>query len=121
MRYWFLNAICGLVVLVLLTLHMFTMHLDDVLALMFSVNTEPLSWAAVSGRGASVAYTTIYVVLLGSALFHGFYGLRTVLGEIWTSKRAVKLVRAACWTVGTALFAIGTAAALLYHSQQALL
>ena len=32
MKYWFLNALCGLVILVLLGGHMATMHLDDVLA-----------------------------------------------------------------------------------------
>lgn len=120
MRYWFLNAICGLVVLVLLTVHMFTMHLDDVLALIVSVETEPLSWAAVSQRGASGLYTAVYVVLLGTALFHGFYGLRTILTELWTSDRAAKIIRVGCWLAGIGLFAIGTVAALMYHSQQAL-
>ncbi len=115
MRYWFLNAICGLVVLVLLTMHMFTMHLDDVLALFFSVNTEPLGWDAVSSRGASVPYTAAYIVLLGTALFHGFYGLRTVLTEVWTGDAAGKLIRAGCWVLGLGLFAIGLAAALAYH------
>jgi succinate dehydrogenase / fumarate reductase membrane anchor subunit len=119
MRYWFLNAICGLVVLVLLTAHMFTMHLDDVLALIVSFDTEPLSWTAVSQRGASSLYTTVYIVLLGTALFHGFYGLRTILTEVWSSERAGKIIRFGCWLVGIGLFAIGTAAALMYHAQQA--
>ncbi len=117
MRYWFLNAICGLLVLVLLTMHMFTMHLDDVLALFFSINTEPLGWDAVSARGASALYTGAYVVLLGTALFHGFYGLRTVLTEVWTSDRAGRLIRGACWALGVGLFVVGLAAAVAYHAK----
>ncbi len=120
MRYWFLNAVCGLIVLVLLTLHMFTMHLDDVLALVTNFDTNPLGWTAVSSRGASGAYTAMYVVLLGAALFHGFYGLRTILTEIWVSERAGSVIRIGCWFLGLGLFVIGTAAALMYHSQQAL-
>ena len=120
MRYWFLNAVCGLIVLVLLTLHMFTMHLDDVLALFFDVNTEPLSWDQVSGRGASGTYTTVYIVLLGTALFHGFYGLRTILKEWWASKGAARLINAGCWFFGVSLFVIGTVAALTFHAQATL-
>ncbi|MDJ0699741.1 MAG: hypothetical protein QNJ07_07770 [Woeseiaceae bacterium] len=117
MRYWFLNAICGLIVLVLLTMHMFTMHLDDILSVFFSVNTEPLGWDAVSARGASTLYTGVYIVLLGTALFHGFYGLRTVLTEVWSSDRAGRLIRTACWLAGLGLFAVGLAAALAYHAK----
>jgi len=120
MRYWFLNAICGLIVLVLLTLHMFTMHLDDVLAPVFGGSTEPLSWLQVSARGASHGYTVIYIVLLATALFHGFYGLRTILTEVWTSERAARVIGLGCWFVGVALFTIGTVAAIAYHAQQAL-
>jgi succinate dehydrogenase / fumarate reductase membrane anchor subunit len=118
MRYWFLNAVCGLIVLVLLAFHMFTMHLDDVFALIFGGSAEPLSWVQVSGRGASNSYTWLYVVLLGTALFHGFYGLRTVLTEIWSSARASKLIGAGCWLLGLGLFVIGAAAAIAYHTQQ---
>ena len=61
------------------------------------------------------------MVLLGTALFHGFYGLRTILTEWWTSKGAARVVNAGCWLIGVALFVIGTVAALTFHVQLAAL
>ena len=84
-----------------------------------SVNTEPLSWAQVSQRGASGLYTAIYITLLGTALFHGLYGLRTVLTEFWTGERAAKRINVGCWFLGLGLFLVGTLAAIFYHLQQA--
>ncbi len=115
LKFWLLNAICGLIVLVLAGMHLFSFHLDDLMALVLSNSTEPLAWAQVSARGASLSYAAGYVFLLGTALFHGFYGLHTVFSEVWSSKRAVALINFVCWFAGLGLFAIGTAAAIYFH------
>ena len=115
LKYWFINAVCGLLVLVLAGMHLFSFHLDDLMALVFSNSTEPLAWAQVSARGTSLAYVIGYIVLLGTALFHGFYGLHTVLTEIWSSQRASAAINILCWLFGLSLFATGVVAAVSFH------
>ena len=106
--YWLLNIVCAVVILVLLGLHMGIMHLDGVLAAVFGAPEKPLSWNNMLERGGSSFFTVTYVVLLATALFHGFYGLRTMLLEYWSGLRAERVITAACWFAGIALFAIGT-------------
>ncbi len=115
-RYWFLNLLAGLAVLVLLGWHMAVMHLDDLLGLVSSVSATPLAWDQVAGRGRSAAFTGMYVLLLGTALFHGFYGLQTVLKEYWPGRMAGSLITAGCWLAGGALFTIGAYATIAFHS-----
>lgn len=114
-KYWLLNAIAGLVVLLLAGVHLATFHLDDVLAPVLGLSTEPLAWAEVQARGAQVAQVAIYILLLATALFHGFYGLRTVLTEVWGGRRAAMAISIACWVLGLGLFSIGTFAAIYFH------
>ena len=114
--YWFLNLLSGLVVFVLLGWHMAIMHLEDLLGLVFSVSAEPLAWEHVLARGRSTLFASTYVLLLGTALFHGFYGLRTILTEYFSGKGAETLITASCWIAGGALFAIGTYTTLAFSS-----
>lgn len=115
LKFWLLNAICGLIVLVFASMHLASFHLDDMMALVLANSTEPLAWAQVSARGESLAYAIGYIFLLGTALFHGFYGLHTVLTEVWSSTRAVAIVNFICWLGGLGLFAIGSAATIYFH------
>lgn len=118
MRYWLINAICGLIVLILLGMHMTSMHLNDLLALVIGGDAEPLSWSQVSLRGQSQLYTMTYIVLLGTALFHGLYGLHTVLTEVWSGRRAEKLILFVCWAAGLLLFGFGAVAAVAFYVLQ---
>ncbi len=115
-RYWFLNLLAGLAVLVLLSWHMAVMHLEDLLGVVSSVSAAPLAWAQVVERGRSAAYAVTYVLLLGTALFHGFYGLQTVLKEYWPGRTAGNLITAGCWLAGGALFSVGAYATIAFHS-----
>ena len=115
MKYWLINALCGVLVLFLLGIHMTTMHLSDLLALLAGTETEPLGWAQVMLRGESRLVTVTYVILLGTALFHGLYGLHTMLTEFWSGQRAAGLILVGCWSVGLVLFLVGTIATVLFH------
>lgn len=115
MKYWLVNALCGVVVLFLLGGHMAGMHLDDLLALVFGSSTEPLEWAEVNDRGQSPFFTVSYVFLLGTALFHGLYGLHTILTERWSGRRAARLILYGCWSAGVILFLTGTIATVSFH------
>ena len=114
-KYWLLNVIAGLVVLLLGGMHLAIFHLDDVLAPLLGISTEPLAWAEVRARGTRVGQVAAYVLLLAAALFHGFYGLRTVLTEIWDGRRATVAIGIVCWVLGLSLFAVGTFGAIYFH------
>ncbi len=115
-RYWLLNLFSGLAILVLLGWHMAVMHLDGLLGLVVPVSTDPLAWEHVVARGRSAVVAGTYVLLLGLGLFHGFYGLRTVLTEYWPSKGAETLITAICSMAGVTLFAVGTYTTVVFRS-----
>lgn len=115
MKYWLLNAVCGVLVLFLLGIHMAVMHLDDVLALVIGTDPAPLDWSRVTLRGESRFFTITYVILLGSALFHGLYGLHTMLTELWSGPRAARLIPLGCWVAGVFLFLVGSIATVSFH------
>lgn len=101
--------------LVLLGTHMGLMHLPGLLGHMNSAWREPLGWAQISERGSSLASTAGYVLLLGVALFHGLYGLHTLLIEFFSSERAARRIAAGCWITGVALFGIGAISSIMFH------
>lgn len=115
MKYWFVNAVCGVLVLILLGMHMSTVYLDDLFSAIFGRDLDPLGWDEVSSRGASGFITATYVVFLGTALFHGLYGLHTVLTEFWTGRRAARLALVGCWAAGILLFLVGTIATVSFY------
>ncbi len=107
---WFLLA--GLVILPLLGLHMAVMHLDKTLALGNPAGGRPIDWANVVARGKTLFYTITYPILLGAALFHGFYGLRTVLFELEPARWLKRTISAVLVVAGLALFGLGLWAAV---------
>lgn len=119
-RFWFANLLAGVVVFVLLGWHMAFMHFGDILGLVMSIPVEPLAWEDVVARGRSAVYAGTYVLFLGAALFHGFYGLRTILTEYWSSEGAGKLITTTCWVAGGGLFSIGTYTTISFYSTSVL-
>jgi succinate dehydrogenase / fumarate reductase membrane anchor subunit len=101
------------VILVLLGLHMTIMHLDSILPLAVSAPNggKPIEWLNVVERGKSVFFLVSYVLLLGAALFHGFYGLRNILFELNPGGGAKKFLNGLLVVAGVVLFAVGTWAA----------
>ena len=81
-RLWTWHVGAGAVILVLLGLHMTVMHLDAFVRVFNATAEEPIAWSNVFARGQSTFFLVSYVLLLGAALFHGFYGLRTIVFEL---------------------------------------
>jgi succinate dehydrogenase hydrophobic anchor subunit len=108
---WHIGA--GAVILVLLGLHMTVMHLDTILPLAVSapMGGKPVEWLNVLERGKSLFFLVTYVLLLGTALFHGFYGLRNILFELNPGAGAKKALSGLILGAGLVLFAVGTWAA----------
>ena len=114
-KLWTWHLAAGVIILFLLGLHMAIMHLDALLGIFNPAGGHPIDWANVVARGQSLAFTTIYILLLGTALFHGLYGLRNILFEL---DPAPPLKKALSWVlilVGVGLFIFGTWAAWVGH------
>jgi succinate dehydrogenase hydrophobic anchor subunit len=110
-RLWTWHIGAGAVILVLLGLHMTVMHLDEVVRVFNPQPGEPIAWANVVARGKSAFFLVTYVLLLGAALFHGFYGLRNILFELNPGAAAKKALGGLLVVAGLALFAVGVWAA----------
>lgn len=109
---WVLHIIAGAVVLVLLGLHMFIMHLDAILGILGTGYQNTISSDVVFQRSKEVFFMVTYILLLGTALYHGFYGLRNILFELnpkQTMEKAINLVLSIC---GVFLFLYGTYVAI---------
>lgn len=106
---WLLQLISGLLLVGLLGVHMLGMHLDTLLPHFGMGYKDPLAFREVIQRGHAPLFGVFYVVFLAIALYHGFYGLRAVLMEIWSSRRALSSINAFIWSLGLFLFFLGTA------------
>ena len=114
-RYWGLHMTSAVALFVLLGLHLVIMHLDGTLALIDPAWGKPLAWEAVLTRARSAFFTASYVLMLAAALFHGFYGLRTMIIELTGSAAVRRATSIAVWTAGLALFGLGAYAIVVMH------
>jgi succinate dehydrogenase/fumarate reductase cytochrome b subunit len=116
-KLWTWHLIAGVVILVLLGVHMLTMHVGELTGL-FVVNTavEPSARVNSIARDSHIGFTVGYILLLGVALYHGLYGLRNILFELTLPEAAEKALTAVLVVVGLGLFSLGTWAAIASHA-----
>ncbi|MDZ7343469.1 MAG: hypothetical protein ONA90_03030 [candidate division KSB1 bacterium] len=112
---WFWHLLAGAALAFLLGMHMTIMHLDDVLNWLAGGTEKAVSFAAVFQRGQQAFFMITYILLLAAALYHGLYGLRTVLFELTLSPRLEKILTAFFVLAGVALFIYGTTAAIIAY------
>jgi succinate dehydrogenase hydrophobic anchor subunit len=108
---WTWHIAAGAVILVLLGLHMTIMHLDAFVRVFNPAPGDPVDWANVVYRAKSVFFLVTYVLLLGTAMFHGLYGLRNIVFELNPGAGTKKALSGLILVVGIVLFAFGTWAA----------
>ncbi len=108
--YWFLFA--GLIIFVLLGLHMAIMHLDELLLALGTGYANVLTFSSVLARSKQTFFMISYIILLGVALYHGLYGLRTILFELNLKSGLQRLVTAVLLVAGVGLFVFGSYAAI---------
>jgi succinate dehydrogenase / fumarate reductase membrane anchor subunit len=111
-KLWSWHILTGVIILVLLGLHMGIMHLGAIMGAAGIGSGEPTKSAEVFHRSQQAFYMVTYILLLGSALFHGLYGLRSMLFELSLSKAVQKAIGGLCAVVGFALFLYGSYAAI---------
>jgi len=115
-RYWTWHMAAGVAIFVLLGLHMTTMHLGGLTHLSVADRAqEAISAANSQARDARAIFAVMYVALLGIALYHGFYGLRTVIFELTLKPALEKAVTVFLVIAGIGLFVFGTWVAIAAH------
>ena len=115
-KYWTWHMAAGVVILFLLGLHMVTMHLGGITHLFSPHGGEATSRANSLFRDGLLFFTVTYILLLGVALYHGLYGLRTILFELTLKPAVEKAVTIVLLLVGLGLLGLGTWAAVAAHS-----
>jgi succinate dehydrogenase hydrophobic anchor subunit len=115
-KYWTWHMAAGVVIFFLLGLHMLIMHVGGITQLFAPHGGEAVSIKNSQFRDGIVFFTVTYILLLGVALYHGLYGLRTILFEL-TLKRAVeKAITVVLLLLGVGLFGLGAWAAIAAHA-----
>jgi len=115
-KYWTWHMAAGVVILFLLGLHMLIMHLGGATHLFAPFAGESVSKDNSLFRDGRLFFTITYILLLGVALYHGLYGLRTILFELTLKPAAEKALSVFLLVVGLGLFGLGTWAAIAVHA-----
>jgi succinate dehydrogenase hydrophobic anchor subunit len=110
-KLWFWHITTGAIVLVLLGVHMGIMHMGTSLSAFGFGSDHPVSAELVFQRSRQGIFMVTYIILLGAALFHGLYGLRSMLYELSLSKAVEKAIGFVCALAGIGLFFYGSYAA----------
>lgn len=112
-RLWFWHILSAVVILVLLGVHMGTMHLGALTSAVGIGSHDPVRSADVFHRSQQLIYMVTYILLLGAALFHGLYGLRSMLFELSLSRGMEKAIGSVCAIAGIVLFIYGSYVAVM--------
>ena len=114
-KLWFWHIITAVVILALLGLHMGIMHLSELMNAIGVGSGHPIESESVFHRSQQLSFMIIYILLLGAGLFHGLYGLRSMLFELSLSRASEKAIGGFCAVVGVFLFVYGTYAAVAVY------
>lgn len=116
-KLWTWHLIAGVAVLLLLGLHMVTMHLGGLTGLFVADPAHPAVAPPNSmARDGRLLFVVGYILLLGAGLYHGLFGLRNILLELSPGPGLERVVRIGLLIVGLGLFGLGTWAAVTAHS-----
>ncbi len=111
-RLWFWHILSAVIILVLLGVHMGIMHLGEILSAIGIGSGHAVESEAVFHRSTQSIFMVTYILLLGAALFHGLYGLRSMLFELSLSRALEKAIGLLCAVAGVGLFIYGSYAAV---------
>lgn len=109
--WWLGFLVAGLVGLAFLVIHLGVFHLPRLL--LGRSYSEVLSFQLVVERARDPFFTASYIVLLGALLYHGLYGLRGLLLELFPGRAARRAISWGAALLGLALFAYGTYTTIL--------
>jgi succinate dehydrogenase/fumarate reductase cytochrome b subunit len=118
-RNWTWHILAAVLIFVFLGLHMIVMHLDGIVGLFTPVGVDATEWMSVVARSKDLFFAITYVVLLGAVLYHGLYGLRSILFEFGFGRTWQRAINVAFWLGGLGLFAVGVFQAVWTYASNA--
>jgi len=101
---WLLQRMTAVGLILVLGVHLWVLH--------FAGEHAVLTVAGISVRLRTLTYILVDYSMLAFALYHGLYGLRSVILDYTTEERTVRVVTVGLWVVGLAFFVYGAAALL---------
>ena len=107
-KLWFWHILSAVIILVVLGVHMGIMHLGETWAAFGIGSSDPVAAKEVFQRSREFIFMIAYILLLGAALFHGLYGLRSMFFELSLSRAAEKTIGGLCAFAGIVLFIYGS-------------
>ena len=111
-KFWTWHLITAVIILFFLGVHMAIMHLDLIWGVLNPAGGRAIEWDNVFARSKLLLFAVTYIALLGAALYHGLYGLRTILFELNIKKGLRTFLTVVFWIGGICLFITGTYAAI---------
>lgn len=114
-KFWTWHMFAGVLILVLLGGHMVYTHMGELTGFMREHDSDGISIENSQARDARTLFPFYFVVLLGVALYHGLYGLRTILFELCPHPPAQRIMSALLLILGIALFCLGSFSAFKAH------
>lgn len=99
---WLLQRVSAVLLVLVLGIHLWILH--------FSGEEAVLTLAGTSIRLKTLSYAMVDYTLLGVALYHGLYGLRSVLLDYVSGRRAARVLNVLVWAIGLAAFVYGASA-----------
>jgi succinate dehydrogenase / fumarate reductase membrane anchor subunit len=110
---WILHILAAVVILVALGIHIAIMHLDFLMGVLGAGGGDVLAYASVMERSDALSHTVIYIVLLATALYHGFYGFRSICYELPLGRTLERTVDIASIAAGFGFFFWGSYAVIV--------
>jgi succinate dehydrogenase / fumarate reductase membrane anchor subunit len=107
-HYWVLSLAAAVLMVVLLGIHMVMMHLESILAMFGLEVGEVRNYMSVMARAGSTFWTVFYLIFLAVALYHGLYGVRSILLEVSNRKGVERMINSFVVVVGLVAFVYGT-------------
>ena len=101
--------VAGLVLFVVLGVHVVGMHMSSLFGISYE---QTLSYAHVSARSAQLVFLIFYLIFLVAALYHGTYGIRSILLEFRWSFGKEKAITWVLALISIIFLTIGTWAAI---------
>ena len=111
-KYWTWHMAAGAAIFFLLGLHMLIMHTGGITGWFSPYGGASVSMENSLARDRMLFFTVTYILLLGVALYHGLYGLRTILFELTLKPALEKAISVILLILGLGLFGLGTWAAI---------
>lgn len=116
-KYWTWHMTAGVVIFFVLGMHMVSIHMGGLTHLFVHFRgVDAAAPANSQARDMHLFFPIAYILLLATALYHGLYGLRTILFELTLKPAIEKTISVFLLIVGLGLFSLGTWAAFTAHA-----